>query len=125
MCLVAVDCTASGGNNIAGTVEIGLRLAEPWVSSAKRFPYLSNLAVHPNYRRRGAAKSLLFKCEQLSREWGFQDLYLHVLENNYQARQLYFNLGYKIHKIESNWSIFLLGRSRQMFLHKHMNNTNL
>lgn len=119
LCLVAVDRTPGQGQNLTGTVEIGLRSTDPW-SGVKRFPYLSNLAVHPNYRRRGVAKSLLLSCEQICQDWGFQDLYLHVLEHNYQARQLYLNLGYKIFQIESPWSTFLFQRPRQMFLHKYL-----
>ncbi len=119
MCLVAVDST-NGNDNLVGTVELGLRLSDPWKPGGKRFPYLSNLAVCPSYRRRGAAKQLLISSERVALAWGFQDIYLHVLENNHTARQLYFKLGYRVHKVESNWSTFILGRSQQMFLHKRL-----
>lgn len=119
VCLVAVD-TNSTANNLVGTVELGVRFADSWIQVGRSFPYLSNLAVHPKYRRHGVASGLLISCQQVSQEWGFQDLYLHVLENNYQARQLYFKLGYRVHQVESNWNTFLLGRSRQILLHKHL-----
>lgn len=120
MCLVAVDCTDGGGNNLAGTVEIGLRLTDNWTPRGKSFPYLSNLAVHPSYRRQGAAKQLLLSCERTAVAWGFQDLYLHVLEDNVSARRLYRQMGYEVRKIESNWTTLFFGRSRQMFLHKRL-----
>lgn len=120
VCLVAIE-TTSTANNLIGTVELGVRFADSWIQVGRSFPYLSNLAVHPKYRRHGVASELLVSCQQVSQEWGFQDLYLHVLENNYQARQLYFKLGYKVHQVESNWNTFLLGRSRQILLHKHLN----
>ncbi|WP_414518763.1 N-acetyltransferase family protein [Nostoc sp. PCC 9305] len=122
LCLVALETTTGEANNLVGSVEMGVRYSsDSWSQVGVGFPYLSNLAVHPKYRRHGVASGLLTSCEKVSREWGFQDLYLHVLENNYQARQLYFKLGYRVHKVESNWNTFLLRRSSQMLLHKHLN----
>jgi ribosomal protein S18 acetylase RimI-like enzyme len=120
VCLVAVDTSMSKTGQILGTVELGVRFSDPWANVNKCFPYLSNLAVHPKYRRYGLASRLLINCEQVSQDWGFQDIYLHVLENNHQARQLYFKLGYRVHKVESHWHTFLLNPSRQIFLHKHL-----
>lgn len=118
VCLVALDYT-TGANNLVGTVELGVRYSDSWSQVGLGFPYLSNLAVHPNYRRHGVASELLNSCEKISQEWGFKDLYLHVLENNHQARQLYFKLGYRVHKVESNWNTFFFRRSSQMLLHKY------
>ena len=119
VCLVAVD-TTTAANKLIGTVELGVRFADSWIQVGKSFPYLSNLAVHPQYRRYGVASRLLISCQQVSQEWGFQDLYLHVLENNYQARQLYLKLGYRVHKVESNWNTFFVRRSRQILLRKNL-----
>ncbi|KAB8316277.1 GNAT family N-acetyltransferase [Tolypothrix campylonemoides VB511288] len=121
VCLVAVDRTADAANNLVGTVELGVRFSDSWIQSGKSFPYLSNLAVHPKYRRQGAASELLTGCEKVALSWGFQDLYLHVLENNHHARQLYFKLGYQVHKVESHLDAFFLRRSRQILLHKRLN----
>jgi ribosomal protein S18 acetylase RimI-like enzyme len=120
LCLIAVD-TTSAANNLAATVELSVRFSDSWSRLGKSFPYLSNLAVHPQYRRQGAASCLLQACEKATASWGFQDLYLHVLENNFSARQLYFKLGYRVHQVESNCNTFFLGRSRQILLHKHLN----
>ena len=137
ICLVAYDrvvraategCPKGAGDEVAGTVEMAVRSTEPWArngnASAKsahyRYPYVSNLAVRPTHRRQGVAGHLLLSCERVALDWGFQDLYLHVLENNYQARQLYFKLGYRLYQVDSSWSTWLLGRPRQLFLHKHL-----
>ncbi|MBO3461390.1 GNAT family N-acetyltransferase [Aetokthonos hydrillicola] len=120
VCLVAVDTTSHEGDNLVGTVELGVRFSDTWTQGGKTFPYLSNLAVHPKYRRQGAASELLAACEKVALSWGFHDLYLHVLEDNHQARELYFKLGYQVHFVESHWNIFLLKRSRQIFLHKRI-----
>lgn len=123
VCLVAVDPNTDRTgvlNDLAGTVEIALRSTDLWQCDGSRYPYISNLAVCSTHRRRGVARQLLLNCERVALSWGFQDLYLHVLENNHQARQLYFKLGYRLHQVDSNWSAWLLGRPRQIFLHKHL-----
>ncbi len=119
ICLVAVDA-ATEDQKIVGTIEMGVRFNDSWTSVNPAFLYLSNLAVHPSYRRLGVGSSLLIRCEQISQEWGFQDLYLHVLENNHYARQLYFKLAYQVCKVESPWNTLFLNRSRQILLHKHI-----
>ncbi len=125
VCLVALEATNGETNNLVGSVELGVRYSDSWNQVGAGFPYLSNLAVHPKYRRHGVASGLLNSCEKVSQEWGFQDLYLHVLENNHQARQLYFKLGYRVHKVESNWNTFFLRRSSQMLLHKHLDTDSM
>lgn len=130
ICLVAINGVAktdAGGKlhsreeNIAGTLEIAVRPTTlPWGSNYLRYPYLSNLAVRPSDRRQGVGVQLLLSCEQVVKDWGFHDIYLHVLENNYQARQLYFKLGYRLHQIDNSWSNRILGRPQQILLHKHL-----
>lgn len=123
ICLVAIDPTATGTTaveDLAGTVEMSLRSTDLWQCNGSGYPYLSNLAVRTTHRRRGVARQLLMNCERVALSWGYQDLYLHVLENNHQARQLYFKLGYRLHQVDGSWSAWLLGRPRQLFLHKHL-----
>lgn len=106
---------------LVGTVEMSLRSNNPWrFYGSSGYPYLSNLAVHSSYRRRGVARQLLLSCEQIALNWGYQDLYLHVLENNHKARGLYSQLGYRLHQVDSNWACFLLGKPRQLLLHKRL-----
>ena len=93
ICLVAVDTNENESNNLVGSVELGVRFSDPWTQTGKSFPYLSNLAVNPKYRRRGVASNLLRSCDRVALAWGFQDLYVPVLENNHQARPRYFKQG--------------------------------
>ena len=52
--------------------------------------YLSNVAVLPEYRRRGLASKLLFAVEHVVREeWGMSALHLHLDLRNENARRLY------------------------------------
>ncbi|MDQ2096399.1 MAG: GNAT family N-acetyltransferase [Tychonema bourrellyi B0820] len=106
--------------SIAGTVEVALRSRLAWQLPSSDYPYLSNLAVHPEYRRQGVAQQLLSSCEQTVREWGFSEVYLHVLENNHGARQLYYQTGYRLEQVEWDWSCWLLGQPRRLFLRKKL-----
>lgn len=105
---------------VVGTVEIALRREYCWSSAIKESPYISNLAVQDAYRRLGIAGKLLNKCEILAREWGFQKIYLHVLENNHQAKQLYLNKGYGVCRIEFSFGEWLFHRPRRLLLVKNL-----
>ena len=137
ICLVAVEAKATTRNcygisdKVAGTVEMTVR--SPFLGFgdfyncthhlSRQYPYLSNLAVHSNYRRQGVAIQLLINCERIALSWGFHDLYLHVLENNDAAKHLYFKFGYQLHSIDTSWSARLLQRPQQLLLHKHLRPT--
>lgn len=119
----AVNLLAGKADLLLGSVEMNLKtppLLQPW---ADKYLYLSNLAVRADYRRQGVAQELLRMCEQVALGWGFQDLYLHVLENNHPARRLYRKAGYRVQRIEVNPVTLLLGQSRQLFLHKRLQPT--
>jgi ribosomal protein S18 acetylase RimI-like enzyme len=108
------------GTPLAGTVEISQRSFSFWEQQRTRHLYLSNLAVPAEYRRQGVARQLLATCDRIAAEWGIPDLYLHVLENNYPARQLYFKAGYRLHRVDASIGSWLLGQPRQLFLHKRV-----
>lgn len=124
ICLVAaepVTIRPSECDYLAGTVEMALRSTHPWpLMSVPQYPYISNLAVRSECRRQGVAGQLLLTCERIALGWGFQDIYLHVLENNHQARRLYFKLGYRLHQVDSSWTSLLLGQPRRLLLLKHL-----
>ncbi|HEY9878005.1 MAG TPA: GNAT family N-acetyltransferase [Leptolyngbyaceae cyanobacterium] len=81
---------------VTGTIELSQRQALPWQPMKAQHLYLSNLAVHPQFRRQGVAQQLLKTCERVALDWGFQDLYLHVMEDNLQARHLYHKAGFHL-----------------------------
>jgi ribosomal protein S18 acetylase RimI-like enzyme len=120
--------SAIGEQNLVGTVEISVRSRNgtdvisfhSWQLDSFEYVYLCNLAVDENYRRLGVAQKLLYSCERQVLEWGFCDLYLHVLENNYTARRLYYRAGYRLQEVQWTWGSLLLGQPRKLFLHKHI-----
>lgn len=123
VCLVAIVGVAgrfnlgSSADHLLGTVEMGLRPRYKWWP-AKPYLYLSNLAVLAEYRRQGIGQRLLDACEQRAREWGFSELYLHVLENNHSAKAFYLHAGYRLERVDWNWAGGLFGGPRQLLLRK-------
>lgn len=104
---------------IVGTAEIALRSLSLW-STNLQYPYISNLAVHRDFRRLGVGSQLLNRCEQIALEWGYQETRLHVLDNNDSAKQLYCNNGYQISQIEANWGNLWFDYSPRLLLKKQI-----
>lgn len=102
-----------------GTVEVSVRQRSLWQAESK-YVYLSNLAVREDCRRQGIAHQLLLGCEQVARRWGFQDIYLHVMDNNTQANGLYQKLSYQVEHVEGDLFAMLLNKPRQVLLHKRI-----
>lgn len=53
-----------------------------------------NVAVHPDHRRRGIARNMMEKVEQMVRARGGQEIILQVVKENDPARTLYESLNY-------------------------------
>ena len=116
-CLVAlIPATSEKEEEVIGTVEVALRTV--WLATHSQYPYISNLAVKAAYRRQGIAQKLLSKCEQVAGDWGFQEISLHVLDNNEQARQLYSKSGYRLQKAEDSLMSWLFKRPQRLLLSK-------
>jgi ribosomal protein S18 acetylase RimI-like enzyme len=103
---------------LAGTIEIAFRSTSFFPLSQRYYPYLANLAVLTEYRRQGIALHLLRACEEIAQRQGCRCLYLHVLENNYPARKLYFKAGYQLQQADPIWYRWLFNRPRKLLLRK-------
>lgn len=64
---------------------------------------IANVAVHPDYRRRGFARALTEAALQLAREQGGQRALLQVNRNNDGARHLYDGLEFNTLTIRTTW----------------------
>ncbi|MFW6264210.1 MAG: GNAT family N-acetyltransferase [Cyanobacteriota bacterium] len=117
-CFVALLPTSplTSENELTGTIEVALRSS--WQLGSSQYAYISNLAVKEPYRRLGIARQLLLQCEHTARQWGFNELYLHVLENNYQARELYRNSGYQLESVEPSLRSWLFNSPKRLLLRK-------
>ncbi|MDB9525277.1 GNAT family N-acetyltransferase [Oscillatoria sp. CS-180] len=113
-CLTAIAPDRKSRRNVViGTVELSYRRQGLWTFNRPQQMYISNLAVRENCRRQGIARRLLQNAEQLSLEWGFRELYLHVMADNTRARRLYQNMGYQLQQVEPTlFSLLSLQPSR-------------
>ncbi|NER38071.1 MAG: GNAT family N-acetyltransferase [Oscillatoria sp. SIO1A7] len=126
ICLVAIALPTSESSQevsspAVGVVEMSLRPHSSWTTSCSQYLYLSNLAVSPPYRRQGVASQLLLACEEYAANWGFSELYLHVLENNREGRRLYFKAGYRLHRAEPILMLGLFPKPKRLLLRKCLN----
>ena len=105
---------------VIGTIEISQRPCETWQFFPPKRAYLSNLAIDRAHRRQGAAKQLLHTCESVALQWGFHDIYLHVMADNQAAQALYAQAGYQPCEV-SNPILAGLGiRPERLLLSKHL-----
>ena len=72
--------------------------------------YVANLAVHPDFRRRGIAERLMVEAEGRAREFGCKWAVLHVDERNAVGKQLYRKLGYRLVAKQGWWEGLVEGR---------------
>jgi ribosomal protein S18 acetylase RimI-like enzyme len=105
---------------VVGTVEVSVRYLRTQAIAPIKSPYISNLAVNPDYRRLGVARRLPQRCETQVRHWNYSNLALHVLENNEAAKQLYLRSGYGVQQVENSLNSWLLNRPRRLFLQKDL-----
>ncbi len=64
---------------------------------------IANVAVHPDYRRRGIAYRLTAKALEHARQRGIQATWLHVREENEPAIKLYRSLGFRERARRTTW----------------------
>lgn len=56
--------------------------------------HITNIAVHPRFRRKGIGRKLLLAVEELVRARGGERMTLEVRKSNHEAQRLYMRLGY-------------------------------
>ena len=59
-------------------------------------PYATDLAVHPNNRRKGVGSELMREVELRVKDWNVESLFLGVEADNQSALTMYYNLGYEV-----------------------------
>lgn len=83
--------------HIVGNLEIILP------KTTSRYPLIVNVAVHPNYRRRGIACRLTEKAIQYLKSWNYPAVWLQVREDNPAALHLYGRLGFQERARRTTW----------------------
>ncbi|MGB9798708.1 MAG: GNAT family N-acetyltransferase [Thermanaerothrix sp.] len=82
---------------IVGNLEIILP------KTTSRYPLIVNVAVHPNYRRRGIARCLTEKAIHYLKSWNYPAVWLQVRADNLVALRLYERLGFKERARRTTW----------------------
>jgi ribosomal protein S18 acetylase RimI-like enzyme len=118
VCFVAaVDVPAKV---VVGVIEISARSMLYNPAPAKRYAYISNLAVDSDHRRLGIGAKLIRQCESIAKEWGFTDIYLHVMASNQDGQQLYLKLGFEVLSSDWTWQLFPWRKAERLFLRKRL-----
>lgn len=78
----------------------------PFRSGNRRVYLVANIAVHPDYRRRGIARALTERAMQHARERQVNDIWLHVRDDNPGAVDLYAKLGFVERARRTSWQAY-------------------
>ena len=76
----------------------------PFREKGKTVFLLANVAVHPDYRRKGIAKALTQNGIVHARNHAAESIWVHVEEENLGAVKLYADLGFQTHFRRSTWN---------------------
>jgi GNAT superfamily N-acetyltransferase len=120
VCFVACLSVRGGASMVVGTVEMSVRYVRSRAIAPIKIPYISNLAVDPEYRRLGIARKLLERCDVQIKRWHYDSIVLHVMENNQAAKRLYLQCGYEIQHADQTVSSWLFKQPRRLFLQKNL-----
>ena len=128
--LVGVLKTIGAGGeehqSLVGTVEVSFdvstRSKHLTLNPPPDMPYLCNMAVEPEYRRRGFGAMLLEAAEAAVLSTGYKSMYLHVRHADPPAVQLYRKYGYG--EEGEDWTLVqLLGLDRRYLMKKFLQRT--
>jgi ribosomal protein S18 acetylase RimI-like enzyme len=88
------------GGRIVGNVSL-----IPFYQHGRRIQLIANVAVHPDYRRRGIARQLTRRALQAAHERSSQEIWLHVRDDNLGAIALYEELGWQQKVRRTSWRV--------------------
>lgn len=75
----------------------------PYFVRGRRFYLIANVAVHPDYRRRGIARAMTEQAVSFSRQRQAPSVWLHVREENLPAVELYRSLNFVERARRTTW----------------------
>ncbi len=75
----------------------------PFFKGGRKIYLIANVATHPDYRRRGIARSLTEAAMERAREKQAASIWLHVRQENNGAVSLYRDLGFQERAVRTNW----------------------
>lgn len=124
-CLVAEHSNPNDNiepqRKLVGVVDVTVLRDDPvlrHLPGAEEYLYLSGLAVSKRFRRQKIATALMKACEVLAILWGFEYLVLRAYEDDYGARRLYSNAGYRVVSEDPPWFSTWIGRKSRVLMIK-------
>ncbi|KAL5982902.1 hypothetical protein ACLOJK_016981 [Asimina triloba] len=125
-CLVAepaddFDSLHPSQKELVGVVDVTVMREEAvlrHMEGSEEYLYVSGIAVLPDFRRQKVATALLKACDLLSLIWGFDYLALRAYEDDWGARKLYSNAGYRVVSGDPRWMTSWVGRKRRVLMIK-------
>ncbi len=88
------------GGRVVGNASLYRAGSHPWLG---RGWFIANVAVHPDYRRRGIARAMMLKTLAQVRRWHGDWVSLQVEASNEGARRLYDDLGFEQFETLDQW----------------------
>ena len=85
----------------------------PFRQHKHRLYLIANVAVHPDYRRRGIARALTERAMQHAHEKNVDDIWLHVRADNPEAVHLYETLGFVERSRRTTWQAVTESKMQQ------------
>lgn len=83
----------------------------PYFKNGRVVYMIANVAVHPEFRRRGIARQLTQQGMDHARDHGAAAVWLQVRDDNRGAESLYLSLGFLERARRTNWSFDPIGQS--------------
>nr|GMD51152.1 putative acyl-CoA N-acyltransferase [Ipomoea batatas] len=87
-------------------------------AAADEYLYISGIAVLHKFRRQKVATALLKACEMVANLWELEYLVLRAYEDDWGARKLYSNAGYRVVSTDPPWTSSWIGRRRRVLMIK-------
>ncbi|CAN6448594.1 unnamed protein product [Victoria cruziana] len=117
--LVGLYGTGNGEMELAGTVEIsfdwrGANANPPTPMPPRGSPYLCNMSVRKELRRRGIGRHLLKASEELVPQLGASEIYLHCRLIDSAPLSMYSKAGYNVVRTDSILSLLSFQRRKHL-----------
>lgn len=77
----------------------------PFLNDGSQVLLIANVAVHPDFRKRGIARSLTNRALEEARNQKMESVWLHVRDDNAVAVHLYESLGFVKRVLRATWQI--------------------
>jgi len=103
------------GDRLVGNVTL-----IPYFVKGQRFWLIANVAVHPDFRRRGIARRLTQQAIQFARQRSSPSVWLHVREENAGAVQLYRDLGFLERTRRTSWYLTTEPKTIELLPDEHL-----